>query len=420
MRVLIVTDAFPPRCGGSGWSTFHLAKALLRNGHEVRVVKPQAGSSGVRHRRYDEIEVTDFGYFFRDVPYVRNVLREDVMARRLREFLADELRARAPDVVHAQHVLSAPPAIAAGRQVGVPVVVTVRDYWPKCYFTTLHVDGESCPDCSFGKMLRCIREKSPAGYWAAIPMMPYMRRSVRRKQARLREAAAVIAVSRYVADRVVRPIVGDATTHVIPNSIDGAEVSAEAASPPATPLPDRFLLFVGKLSLLKGAAFALDVVNRLRKPIPLVIVGDGVERQRIERRIRESALDVRLVRWVDNVEVWRIMRRATLVLVPSLWQEPLSRTVTEAMAVGAPVVATDRGGIHDQIEHEVSGLICPADPARFAEGVEALLADESSRARLARAARLRIETAFDHAVVVPRLEALYRRVAGLDHQPRVG
>jgi glycosyltransferase involved in cell wall biosynthesis len=411
MRVLIVTDAFPPRCGGSGWSTFHLTQALARAGHEVRVIQPVAGRSGIGARRYEDVDVTEFGYVLHDLPYVRSVLRDEVMARRLAAHLVRELRERPADVVHAQHALSASPAIVAGRAVGAPVVVTVRDYWPTCYFTTASVDGAHCPQCGFRGMLRCMKEKSPRAYWAGIPLMPYMRRNVRRKQERLRQAAAVIAVSRYVADVVVRPLVGASATHVIPNSIAVDEVRRAAEDPPTSKLPDRFLLFAGKLNALKGAEFALDVLSRIRHSIPLVMVGEGPRRPAIERRAREQHLNVQVLPWVDNREVWRIMRRATLVLVPSLWSEPLSRAVTEAMAAGAPVAATDRGGIHDQIEHRKSGLVLPADAERFAEEVDGLLDDPVARERYVLAARRRAEDLFDDRAVLPRIEELYRSVS---------
>jgi glycogen(starch) synthase len=411
MRVLIVTDAFPPHCGGSGWSTFHLTEALTRAGHDVHVIQPTPGRSGIGARRYEGVDVTEFGYVLRDVPYVRSVLRDEVMARRLAAHLVRELRERPADVVHAQHAISASPAIEAGREAGVPVVVTVRDYWPTCYFTTASVDGAHCPQCGFRGMLRCMREKSPRAYWAGIPLMPYMRRNVRRRQERLRQAAAVIAVSRYIADVVVRPIVGDAATHVIPNSIAADEVRRTAVEPPATALPERFLLFAGKLNALKGAEFALDVLSRIRHSIPLVMVGDGAQRAAIERRAREERLDIHFLPWAENREVWRIMRRAALVLVPSLWAEPLSRTVTEAMAVGAAVAASDRGGIHDQIEHLKSGLVLPADAGAFAEAIDALLDDPSASERYVTAARERVEAVFDDRAVLPQVEELYRSVA---------
>jgi glycogen(starch) synthase len=399
MRLLIVTDAFPPGCGGSGWSTFHLAKALARAGHESRVVVSSPGLAGV----------SDFGFAFRNVPFLRSVLRERVLARRLGEFLTRQIRTRAIDLVHAQHVLSVRPSITAATAVGVPAVVTVRDYWPTCYFTTAYVSGGSCPDCSVSQMLRCMREKSPRGYLAGTPMIPYMRRTVRNRQVALRQADAVVAVSRYVADRVVRPIVGDDRTHVVPNLIDVAEVLRVSSETPDTELPERFLLFAGKLNDLKGAAFAVEIVDRLRHRMTLVMLGDGPDRFKIERRAAERRLDVRLIPWVDNVEVLRIMRRASMILVPSLWPEPLSRTVTEAMAVGVPIAATDSGGIHDQLVHGESGLILPPDAGVFAEAVDRVLGDAASGQRLAAAARARAEAAFDLRVVLPSLESVYRR-----------
>jgi glycosyltransferase involved in cell wall biosynthesis len=362
----------------------------------------------VQKRRFEDLEVINFGYHFRDVPYLRSILRGEVLSRRLQEFLQRDLETRSADLVHAQHVLSAGPSVAAARAMGVPVVVTVRDHWPTCYFTTAHVDGESCPDCSLPKMLRCMREKSPRGYMAGVPMVPYMRRTVRRRQAVLRRADAVLAVSGYIADRVVRPIVGDGKTHVVPNSIDLPAVLRITQETPHTELPERFLLFVGKLNALKGAIFALDVLAYLHHRVPLVMVGDGEDRHRIERCAADRRLDVRLTPWVDNAEVLRIMRRAALVLVPSLWPEPLSRTVTEAMAAGVPIAATDRGGIHDQLVHGESGLVLPPDARRFAEAIDAFLEDPSAIHRLTGAARARIEATFDHSVVLPKLESVYR------------
>ena len=121
MRVLIVTDAFPPRCGGSGWSTFHLARALAARGHAVRVVKPEANLAGVGRRELEGIPVADFGYALHDVPYVRSFERDLWLGRRLERFLAAELEAWPADVVHGQHALSTPPAIAAAAAPGAAV-----------------------------------------------------------------------------------------------------------------------------------------------------------------------------------------------------------------------------------------------------------------------------------------------------------
>ena len=411
MRVLIVTDAFPPHCGGSGWSTFHLCRALAARGHEVRVVKPAANLEGVRRREHEGLAVVDFGYVMRDVPFVRSWLREGWLRRGLERFLAEELAQWPADVVHAQHALSTPPAIGAARARGIPVVVTVRDHWTVCYFTTAHVEGALCPDCGFSKMLACMKGKSPRAYWAGVPLMPYMRSTVRAKQRSLAEADAVIGVSHYIAERAVRPIVGPDRTHVIPNPIDAAEVAREAAREPATPLPDRFVLFLGKMSRSKGAWLALDAWSRTSVAgASLLMVGEGSERPALEAAARERGVDVAFVPWVDNREAWRVMRRASAILVPSLWPESLSRTVTEAMAAGTPVIATDCGGIHDQLRHRESGVILPPDPAAFATEIARVLGDPSLGRSWAAAAARAIAERFDDQAVLPSIEALYRAV----------
>ncbi len=411
MRVLIVTDAFPPRCGGSGWSTFHLSRALAERGHAVRVVKPEANLAGVGRREHEGIPVADFGYALHDVPYVRSFERDLWLARRLEGFLAAELAAWPADVVHAQHALSTPPAIAATSRLGLPSIATVRDHWAVCYFTTAHVEGDFCPDCGFAKMLACMKGKSPRAYWAGIPLMPYMRRAVRRKQRALAGADAVIAVSEYIAARAVRGIVGAARTHVIPNSIDAAKVERVAATPPALELPERFVLFVGKLSRSKGAWLALDAAASLGvRGAVLLMVGDGPDRAALEAAARARGLPVRFLPWIENREVWRIMRRAAAVLVPSLWPESLSRTVTEAMAAGVPVIATDCGGIHDQIRHHESGAVLPPDAAAFAAEIDRVLGDPTLGRSWAERARQGLAARFDDAVVLPRIEALYAQV----------
>jgi glycosyltransferase involved in cell wall biosynthesis len=417
--VLIVTDAFPPRCGGSGWSTFQLARALAERGHAVRVVKPEPNRPGVQRREHEGIPVVDFGYTLLRIPYVRSWLRDETLRRRLERFLVAELESWPADVVHAQHVVSAPPAISAAARLGKPAVVTVRDYWPVCYFTTAHVEGARCPDCAFAEMLACLRGKSPRAYWMGIPLMPYMRRNVRRKQVSLAEANAVIAVSRFIAERAVRPVVDAEKTYVIANSIDVEEVGRVTANPPGVELPKQFILFVGKLNRLKGAWLALDAAARVDEGVPLVMVGDGVDRGPLEASARERRLAVQFLPWVENHEVLRIMSRASAVLVPSLWHEPLARTVTEAMAVGTPILATDRGGIHDQIGHHQSGAILSPDADVFAAEIRRVLADPTIGRSWAKRAREAVASRFDNRVVIPRIEALYSGLVGSRIAPPV-
>ncbi len=62
VNVLLVTDAFPPVCGGSGWSTYELARGLRARGHAVLVVQPRPGTAEtIREVSYDGFRVIEFG-----------------------------------------------------------------------------------------------------------------------------------------------------------------------------------------------------------------------------------------------------------------------------------------------------------------------------------------------------------------------
>ena len=82
MNVLLVTDAFPPVCGGSGWSTYELARGLRARGHAVLVVQPRPGTAEtVRETSYDGFRVIEFGAPAPAIPYVRNYFKNERLTR---------------------------------------------------------------------------------------------------------------------------------------------------------------------------------------------------------------------------------------------------------------------------------------------------------------------------------------------------
>ena len=128
MRVLIATDAFPPLCGGSGWSTYELAKGLRARGHDLLIVRPRVGAPPREaSAEYDGFRPIEFAAWAPPVPFVRNYFKNERLYRRFETVLVDLIRRHAVDLVHAQHVLTCPPSVRAAREAGVPVVCTIRD-----------------------------------------------------------------------------------------------------------------------------------------------------------------------------------------------------------------------------------------------------------------------------------------------------
>jgi glycosyltransferase involved in cell wall biosynthesis len=419
MRILIATDAFPPVCGGSGWSTYELARGLRARGHEVCIVQAHAGPPVERGRVYDGFRVRAIEQPAPSAPFVRNYFKNE----RLWARAAPELRAVAgetgADLIHAQHVLTSPAAVAAGAALGVPVVCTVRDYWPVCYWGTLIYDPASptlCPACSASMMTRCVRPRAGAAWPLALPFIPYMRGNLARKQAALAGAGAVVAVSSAIArdlrERSAR--LASARIEVIPNPVDVAGIRRAAQAEPP-PVKGPYAIFVGKLEQNKGTGFLLPALERAGLSWPLVVVGDGRQRGALEAEARRLSRDVRFLGWLDRPRVMAWLAHASLLVFPSYGPESLSRVLLEAAAIGVPIAAMNTGGTGDILEHEVSGLLS-ATPDELGDHVARLASDRALAGGLARRAREHVDARFDTDRVVGRLEALYQDL--LDRRAR--
>src|SRR5262245_17518423 len=137
MRILLATDSFPPLCGGSGWSTYELARGLRSRGHFVLIVQPRTVIDGVRETTVDEFRVLEFGVDAPPIPYLRNYYKNEKLFADLSQYLQRIVAAEHIDIIHGQHAMTSVPSVLAAHGSSVPAVCTVRDYWPVCYWSDL-------------------------------------------------------------------------------------------------------------------------------------------------------------------------------------------------------------------------------------------------------------------------------------------
>lgn len=412
LRILIVTDSFPPVCGGSGWSTWELARGLVARGHHVEVVKVDVRSrSGVFERDYEGVRVTQFCRQATNLPLVRNFVKNERLWGELAAYLTTRLSEGRFDIVHGQHVMSTVPAVRAGAATGTPVVATIRDYWPVCYWSDLIYDPTGaalCPACSVPMMMQCVRPRAGAAFPAAWPIIPYMRRNLTTKRRTLARAGAVIAVSHAIADDLKRraPELAATPLYTIPNPVDMTRLDElHLAAPP--PMDGPYVLYAGKLATNKGAQFLLEAYTRARLTWPLVVAGDGPLRGELETQARVSGIDLRLLGWLGRTEALAWMRHATMLAFPSYGPESLSRVLLEAAGLGVPIAAMDTGGTRD-ILHGGTTALLSNNQADFARDLARLAEDETLRRALGAAARADVHTRFHAPTVVEQIERVYR------------
>ena len=144
---------------------------------------------------------------------------------------------------------------------------------------------------------------------------------------------------------------------MIPNIVDAGEIRALAEAPPSFDVPERFLLFVGKLEENKGARRLVPAVAGARTGLPLVVLGEGSLAHALKFDAAAAGVQLLVRGWAHRDDVLRAMARATVLVFPSLWAEPLSRVLLEALAIGTPIAAMDTGGRREIVDHGTSGLL---------------------------------------------------------------
>jgi glycosyltransferase involved in cell wall biosynthesis len=384
MRVLYLSHT--PLVSGGERALLELLRAPPPNVRPVVMCPPGVLAREVRACGVDVVAFRGTDASLRLHPILTpKGIAELVGARRAIRRAIDDVSA---DLIHANSIRAGIMAVLAVGRGGPPIVVHVHDALPE------------------------------------NPLAAGIRRLL------LRRADALIAVSRYVA----RPFTSDhadGRVHVLYNPIDVERftphrLTREAARaglglPPDAPL----IAVVAQITPWKGqdvAVRALAAVRRRHPDARLLLVGEPkfvsrstrYDNLRFRDELRDLIADCGLQDAVEFLgerdDVPAILRAVDMLLVPS-WEEPLGRSMLEAMASGTPVVATDVGGPREVVEDGVSGLLAPPDrPDRWAAAVLRLLDDGALRAGIAAAARTTVEARFTRADVSRRVGEVYEQV----------
>src|SRR3954452_16490222 len=207
----------------------------------------------------------------------------------------------------------------------------------------------------------------------------------------LASATWVAGVSRTVIDRAIA---------VAPEIADRAQVVHNGLSPPAlepTPLPTDPATVVCMARLIpdKGVDVLLDAFAAIVTDVPgtrLIVAGDGPLRAALAEQAAALGVadSVMLPGWVGPDDIHALLNSATVVVVPSRWQEPFPTVAIEAGLMARPVVASRVGGIPELVLDELTGILVePDDPGALAGAIVRLLRAPDAATQMGRMGRKR-------------------------------
>lgn len=327
--------------GGVGRHVRGLARSLVEAGHAVTVAGPQATD--------DDFGFTAVGARFvaveiKDRPHPREDARAVTRVRHLAEHA---------DVVHAHGLRAGGIAVLALRRSSVPLAVTLHN----------------------ALLVRGLRGGPVSAAYAVLERMV------------ARGARVVLGVSADLEERLRQLGASDVRHAVVPAPEAGPvrgqpeQVRAELGL-----AERRLVVCVARLAEQKGLPLLLDAAALLRDDRVLVVVaGDGPLRDRLQGRIDDERLPVRLLGWRDDVP--DLLTAADVVVSSAVWEgQPLA--VQQALHAGAAIVATDVGGTREATA-DAAVLVPYGDPQRLAAAVRDLLDDGQARRQLQQRARER-------------------------------
>lgn len=350
-RFLLVTNIFPPQIGGPATFIERVAHSISDiGGNRVTVVcsSEQREVESDRHRNYSVRRI-----------YGINPLHYHITVRRV---LFKEFMVHRNILVNGLETFVFPIAKVLRRRYVLKVVGD--SVWEFARNT-----GRTCLDIDQFQL--------DGGAQRAFASL------VARRNSYAHQARMVITPSEYLRRMVIGWGVPEDRVITVLNGVDG-----EADSLPLTRSSGPLrVVFVGRLTNWKGVETLLLAVSELDH-VEAIIVGDGPELPLLQAMSSQLGLEnrVQFLGRLDKDQVREQMKRAHVLVLTSLY-EGLSHTLLEAMALGLPCVAADRGGNAEVIDTGKDGVLVPAqNPKALRAALEMLQSDEATRNRLACAA----------------------------------
>ena len=414
MHILHVVHQYPPeKVGGAELYTQAVSRALARRGHSVAVFyRRDAPGQGMERREEDGVYVyTAWDGVAGPARRFLLTFGDRFLPRAFLQVL-DEFR---PEFVHIQHLMGLPASLADRlHQRGVPIVITLHDYWWVCANAQLltNYSEEICD--------------GPRGYWNCARCA-----LARAGHPRMSAASPLLALLMSRRNRLLRQVVNEARILIAPTEfvrqwyiLHGFPAEKIALLPHGLECPGILpqsrssgggicFLYVGGLSWQKGVHTLVEAFAGVSGNAELWIAGDESADPTYVSHLRAMAgPNVRFLGRLDRKGVWNTLAQVDVVMVPSLWYEAYSFLISEAFAAGRPVLASRLGALADRIRDGVDGLLLPpGDVAAWRSAIQRLLDDPDLLPRL----RANVRPPMTMEEHVERLEAIYAQI--VDRNP---
>ncbi|MDP3776350.1 glycosyltransferase [Methylotenera sp.] len=324
---------------------------------------------------------------------------DTMWSRKSAEEISAVIKRFKPDVIHTHNTfpLISPSLYYAAASLNVPVVQTLHNFRLFCAQAMFMRDGKVCEDCLGklawrGVMRGCYRGSKIQS--AAVVGMQGLHRMLGTYQ---HKVTRYIALNQFCSDKFIEAGLPKSRMAIKPNFIDLPLLTDEKGK------LRQGGLFVGRLSKEKGLATLAEAAS-IYTQAKLEIIGIGPE-----ERMLKTHTNISLQGWKTPVEIYRGMRNAAYLVMPSIWYENFPRTLVEAFACGLPVIASRLGAMAELIDDGFTGLLFePGNAKDLAEKLQWADSHPDEMLKMGREARWEYETKYTSAINFKQLMGIYK------------
>ncbi len=410
MRIMLA-HKFMFRGGGTSTYLFGLIDQLEQRGHEwlpFTVAYEQTAVNtyseyfvspplGPDQSHYRDMRLTPFAML-----KLLGRATYSVEARYRAAALIDEMQ---PELAYVHNVYNymSPSLLDACRDADLPVVMRVPDYNLMCPELHFLRHGEVCTECLTGGPWHALKYRCLKGSFAATAAR-VASMYVHRWLGIYDEIDLMVTPSSFMRSKLIEAgYDADRIVH-LPSFYTGAVAAGNG------PPDEDFILYFGRVAPEKGIDTLIRALALLDRPPRLVIAGGTVDdtREKLSALIERLGLDcVEFVGHLDREALDDLISRCMFTVVPSRWYDNCPMSILESFAHRKPVVASDIGGIPEQVTDDCGALFAPDDPQALATAMKPLLSDESLRESMGGAGLRRLQHTFSPRAHCDRLLELF-------------
>ena len=256
-----------------------------------------------------------------------------------------------PDLVHAHNtfIMISPSIYEACGEAGVPVLQTLQNYRLLCPAALHFRNGHVCEECPEHGLLRSVLHGCYRDSRLETAPVAFMLKVHRERGTWANAVTGYVVATEFARQKFIDGGLPPEKIYVKPNFVD--------PDPGERVRPGDYALFVGRLAPEKGLPTLLAAWSKLKSSIPLVIAGDGPMRSTLEREVEKNNLrQVTFAGRLNSAQTRDAMKRASFLMLPSLWYEGFPMVMAESLACGTPVVASRLGAMQEVITDGRTGL----------------------------------------------------------------